>query len=167
MLCLHAVTDQEGHPLEDESGMFSCTQWCKIFESRTEGEQHPAHETILEFCTKWTIDKQEFDEMIVTQEESAPGPDGIPYGIYRCAGGLGSSFLNDAYKCVLEGGPTHFAASTTVNDNGLIVRSPDALRPLTLCNCECKIIHHGDLLRPAKVLHWVFHPLRDASLPDK
>ena len=24
--------------------------------------------------------------------------------------------------------------------HGLIVRSPDALRPLTLCNCDCKII---------------------------
>ena len=97
--------------------------------------------------------------MIATTKESAPGPgpDGIPYGIHRCAGGLGSS-IYDAYKCVLEGGavPTHCAASrtifipksSTVDDNGirphlsmasrfgLIVRSPVALRPLTLCNCE-------------------------------
>ena len=51
---------------------------------------------------------------------------------------------------VLEGGavPAHFAASRTVffpkssevNGNGLVVRSPDALRPLTLCNCDCKIV---------------------------
>ena len=54
------------------------------------------------------------------------------------------SMLNDAFQRVLEGGavPTHFAASrtrfipksSTVDDNGLIVRSSDALRPLTLCN---------------------------------
>ena len=41
----------------------------------------------------------------------------------------------------------HFAArmtvfipkSTTANEHGWIIRSPDALRPLTLCNCDCKI----------------------------
>ena len=54
-----------------------------------------------------------------------------------------------AYKHVLEGGtfPAFFAESRTVFihnssdvDNGRIVRSPEALRPLTLCNCDCKIL---------------------------
>ena len=31
---------------------------CKIFESRTEGEPHPAHETILEFVHKAPEDTQ-------------------------------------------------------------------------------------------------------------
>ena len=30
--------------------------------------------------------------------------------------------------------------SSTVEDTGLIERSPDALRPLTPCNCDCKSI---------------------------
>ena len=64
--------------------------------------------------------------------------------------GLGSHILFNAYKRVLEGGaiPAQFAASrtvffpksSTVDGNGFIVRSPDALRPPTLCNCDCKII---------------------------
>ena len=76
--------------------------------------------------------------------------DGHPERIYRCAGGLGSHFLFNVYKRVLEGGvvPTHLAASktvfipksSTVHDNGVIVKSSDALRPLTLCICECKMI---------------------------
>ena len=99
---------------------------------------------------QWEIDKREFDEMIATKKESAPGPDGIPYSFYRCAGRLGSQFLFDAKKRVLEGAAvsTEFAASrtvfvpksSTVDDDGLIVRSPDASRPLSLCNCDCKII---------------------------
>ena len=44
--------------------------------------------------------------------------------------------------------PEHFAESRTVfipkasdiDDNGRIIRSPDALRPLTLCNCDCKLL---------------------------
>ena len=61
------------------------------------------------------MDKQEFDEMIATKKESAPGPDGVPYGIYRCAGGLGFRFLFNAYRIVVEGGSVLpcFASSRT------------------------------------------------------
>ena len=148
MLCLHAVTDEDGHPMEneDESGMRLCAYWCKIFEARAEGERHHCHETILRYVHKapddiqWKIDRHEFDEMMVTKWESAPGPDGIPYSIYRCAAGLSSQFLFNVYKRVLEGGvvPAHIAASRTVfipkssdvDGNGL--KAPDALRLLAL-----------------------------------
>ena len=79
---------------------------------------------------------------------AAPGPDGIPYGVYRCAGGLGSKFLFNAYQAVLEGRNITdcFAESRTVfipktsdtDDLGRIIRYPDALRSLTLCNCDCE-----------------------------
>ena len=178
MPCLHAVTDDEGLLLdeEDESGMRLCTYWSRLFESRTEDERHHAYETTLEFVqkapedTQWTVDKEEFDEMIATEKESAPGPDGIPNGIYRCAGGLGSRFEFNANNPVVEGGSvtTHPAArSFTVDDNGLIVRSPDVLRPLTLCNCDWQDHHHCDLLWPPSVLHDdVSTRPCDVSLPD-
>ena len=38
---------------------------------------------------RWEIDRNEFDELMAATKESAQGPDGIPYGLYRCAGGLG------------------------------------------------------------------------------
>ena len=31
------------------------------------------------------IDTHDFDEMIATKKESAPGLHGFPYGLYRCA----------------------------------------------------------------------------------
>ena len=58
-------------------------------------------------------------------------------------------FLFNANKHVLEGGtiPALFAESRTVfipkssvDDNGRIVRSLEAPRPLTLCNCDCTIL---------------------------
>ena len=36
------------------------------------------------------------------------------------------------------------------DDNGRIIRSPDALRPLTLCNCDCKLITSAI----CRGLHW-------------
>ena len=49
-LCLYAVTDEDGHPLESEdaSGMRLRAYWGKIFEARAEGDQHHCHETILQ-----------------------------------------------------------------------------------------------------------------------
>ena len=94
------------------------------------------------------------------KKDSAPGPDGIPYGAYRCAGGLGSQFHFNVYRLLLGGGtvPEHFAESRTVffprtpdiDDNGRIIRSPDALRPLTLCNCDCKLLTSAF----CRALHW-------------
>ena len=131
-------------------GMILCAYWSMMFEARVEGERHHCHETLLDYVqkapdnTQREIDQHEFDEMIATKTESAPGPDGIPYSIYWCAGGLGSQFLFIACKRVIEGGAVsmEFAPSRTVflpDDNGLIARPPDALRPLTLRNCDCKI----------------------------
>ena len=158
MLCLHAVTDEDGHPLEneDESGRRLCDYWGTIFQARAEGPRHHQYENILRYVQKApddirrVIDKNELDELMALNKESAPGPDVIPYSFYSCAGGLGSRILFCAYKHVLEGGtiPAHFAKSRTVfipkssviDDNGRIIRSPEALRPLTLCTCDCKIL---------------------------
>ena len=80
ILCLHAVTDEDGHPLENEdgSGRRLCEDWGEMFEARVEGERHPAQETILGYVQNapddigWEIDRNEFDELVATQSESAP-----------------------------------------------------------------------------------------------
>ena len=156
MLCLNDVTDADGLPLEneDESGRRLSECWGTIFQARVEGEMHRLHEAILRCVqqapadTRWEIDRNELDELMATQKESAPGPDGIPCSFYRCAGKLGSQVLFNAYKHVLEGGavPALFAESRTVfipkssdDNSGRIVRSPEALRPLILCITNMKI----------------------------
>ena len=120
-----------------------CTCWSKIFESRTEDERHHAHETILEYVQKapddihWEIDKREFDEMIAAKKESSPGPDGfqkVSTGV-RVGWGLTSclTLLNVCMRVALcpyaslRAGPFSFPKSY-------------AVRPLTLCDCDCKII---------------------------
>ena len=141
---------------EEESGSRLCTCWSRIFEALLEEEQRPLHETILRHVQKelgnlpWTMDRQCFDDLNATKKEFAPDPDGIPDSFHRCAGGLGSQFLFNAYEFAVEGGDIsqHFAASRIVfiaksavaNEDGKFFRSRDALRPLTLCNYDYKII---------------------------
>ena len=96
VLCLSAVTDENGHPLdnEDESGRRLREYWEFIFQGRVEGPRHHQYEDILRYVQKapddihWTIDRTEFDELIAMKKDSALGPDEIPYGAYRCAGRL-------------------------------------------------------------------------------
>ena len=168
VLTLSAVTDEEGHPLEneDESGRRLCEYWGTIFQARQEGPRHFQHEETLRFVQQapndinWTIDRAEFDDLLASKKDSAPGPDGIPYGVYRCAGGLGSKFLFNAYQAVLEGRNISdcFAESRTVfipktsdtNDLGRIIRSPDALRPLHTVQLRLQTPYICYLSRPSQ-----------------
>ena len=45
---------------------------------------------------RWIVDQTELDDLLALKKDSAPGPDGIPYGAHRCAGSLGSKFLFNA-----------------------------------------------------------------------
>ena len=70
--------------------------------------------------------------------------------MYRSAGGIGAKSLFAANEPILRetAPPPGFGASRTVftpknsdaNAQGLLIRTPEALRPLTLCNCDCEVI---------------------------
>ena len=100
VLTLSAVTDEEGHPLEneDESGRRLCEYWGTMFQARQEGPRHYQHEEILRFVQRapddinWTIDQAEFGDLLALKEDSAPGLDGVSCGVYRCAVALVQSF---------------------------------------------------------------------------
>ena len=99
-----------------------CEYWRTIFQARQESPRHFQHEEILRFVQQSpddinrAPDQAEFDDLLASKKDSAPEPDGIPYGVYRCAGGLGSKFLFRVYQAVLEGSniPDCFAENRTV-----------------------------------------------------
>ena len=77
VLCLHAVTDEDGHPLEneDESGRRLCEDWGTIFQARAEGPRHHLFENLLQYVQeapddiRWTIDRTEFDELFALKKD--------------------------------------------------------------------------------------------------
>ena len=165
VLSLSAVTDEEGHPLEneDESGR----RLLSIGEPFSRHARKARGITSMKtFCgmsnrlLMTSVGPLIRLSLFAVKKNSAPGPDGIPYGAYRCAGGLGSQILFNAYRAVLEGSaiPDCFAESRTIfipkssdiDDFGRIIRSLDALRPLTLCTCDCKLLTSAI----CRGLHW-------------
>ena len=115
--------------------------------------------TILGFVQKarediqWTVDKQQLHKMIATQKEPAPGFDGIHYGIRRCAGGLGSHFLSNAKRAVVEGGSVPHALLRVGPFSFPICRRQSSYLEVTGCTASIDPVelwlqnhHHGDLL---------------------
>ena len=55
-----------------------------------EGPRHHQHEDTLRYVQqapddiRWTTDQAEFDDLLALKKDSAPGPDGIPYGLQMC-----------------------------------------------------------------------------------
>ena len=91
---------------------------------------------------------EEFGELLAGRRGSAPGPDGLPYSVHRCTRRIGTNCAVEAYyRNVFRGGrpPGGFAAGRTVfanlvDRNGQLERAPDALRPLTQLNRDCKVL---------------------------
>ena len=127
-----------------------CTTW------RTEDERHHAHETILEYVqkapddVKWEIDKREFDEMIATKKKNplldqmvfqmVSAGVRVGWGSTSCSMLINVCLSGAVPTHLLQAGPFSFPSPPMSTTMVFIVRPPDAFRPLTLCNCDCKIM---------------------------
>ena len=87
----------------------------------------------------WTIAFSAFEEML----------EGLPCRVYRSAGGIGAKFLFVLTKQFCWGRSPGWYRSVPhcvhpkngdTNAQGLLIRTPEALRLLTLCNFDGKII---------------------------
>ena len=88
-------------------------------------------------------------DLLASKRESALALMDCLTVFFRCAGCIGAQFLFAAYQATVQAaalsqgfgaGPAVFPKSGEVNAQGLLIRSPGSLRPLTLCNCDCKIL---------------------------
>ena len=115
-----------------------------------EGPRHHQHEDILRYVQqalddiRWTVDQAEFNDLLALTKHSAPGPDGIPYGAY--------AFLEGGAvpDCFAESRTVFISKTSDIDDSGRIIRSQDALRPLTFCNCDDKLLTSAI----CRGLHW-------------
>ena len=108
VLSLSTLTDEEEHPSEngDDSWKKTLSTW-EPFSRHSRNARGITNTKI--FCdmsnnlfmtSVGLLIRLSLMTSLLFQTDSASGPDGIPYCAYRCAGGLGSKFLFDAYKAV-------------------------------------------------------------------
>ena len=152
--CKRLPKDDFRYYLEDadEAGAKLCRHWAGIFQARDGDLQDRAFETTLDFVHRapedlqWTLNKEDFDAMLAAKG-SALATDGLLYSGHRSARSTGSQLLA-AHEKHLVG--EHFSTelhrrvfipkSDAADTWGRIVRSPDALRLLTLWYCDCNVL---------------------------
>ena len=103
--------------------------------------------------------------------DSAPGPDGIPYKVYRNLWSQLGPFLLEAWKystnIKILPLDQRVSAITLLPKQG---KSPDRIenwRPITLTNCDLKIFTKLLSNRVSKVLDKLIHPSQTAYIPGR
>jgi hypothetical protein len=103
--------------------------------------------------------------------DSAPGPDGIPYKIYRKLWNLLGPFLLDSWKYSNTVGllpmDQRVSTITLLPKAGKALNKIENWRPITLSNCDLKLFTKLYANRVSKVLDKIIHPCQTAYIPGR
>ena len=113
----------------------------------------------------------DLQEALSTCKDTSPGPDGIPYLIYSKYWKLMGPILLEAWKYSVKTGtlPTSHLESiiTLLPKEGKDTKDIKNWRPITLSNCDSKIITKALSLKTSKVLESIIDPSQTAYVPGR
>ncbi len=117
------------------------------------------------------ITKAELFNTLKSCSDSAPGPDGIPYSYYKVFWNFFGDILVQAWNESLESGllPQSHRSSLLrlLPKQGKDLTKITNWRPITLSNCDHKLITKCYANRLTKIIQTVIHPNQTAYLPGK
>jgi len=117
------------------------------------------------------ITLEELKLVIDSCDETAPGPDGIPYKVYKRLWSTVGQHLLDAWKYSLSIGllplDQRISAITLLPKSGKTLDRIENWRPITLSNCDLKIFTKLISNRVSKVLDKLIHPSQTAYIPGR
>lgn len=106
-----------------------------------------------------------------TCKNSSPGPDGIPYIVYRKFWKLTGPIILDAWKHSTETQslpPSHYESIITLlPKEGKDISDIKNWRPITLSNCDSKIITKALSIKVSKVLESIIDDSQTAYVPGR
>ncbi len=117
------------------------------------------------------LTKEELYSVLITCKDSAPGPDGIPYSYYRHFWNIFGDILTQSWSDALEKGclpDSHQVSILKLLPK--VGKDPTKLtnwRPITLSNCDHKLITKCLARRLTTALKPCLHPNQTAYLPGK
>ncbi len=120
---------------------------------------------------KKPITKQEIYDSLKTCKESAPGPDGITYDIYKKLWDIFGNLIFEAWEHSVKTGilPTTQRDSviTLLEKKGKDKTKIENLRPISLSNCDIKICTKAIALRTNKVTNSILTNTQTGYIPGK
>jgi len=117
------------------------------------------------------ITLDELKETLKGCKDSSPGPDGITYSIYKEFWDIVGKYIVDSWNHSLRTGslpPSHKESVLTLLPKpGKDLREIKNWRPITLTNCDAKIITKALAVRMSKVLEDIVDPSQTAYIPGR
>jgi exonuclease III len=155
---------------------FYQTLYAKNEEIKEDGE-----EDFYKFCPKLSekdanyMDEKltifDLEKALTTCKESAPGPDGIPYVIYKKFWKSTGHIILAAWNHSLTTGrltKSHEeSVITLLPKDGKDKRDIKNWRPITLSNCDSKIITKALAIKMSKILETIIDPQQTAYVPGR
>jgi exonuclease III len=153
-ISLSAVTDPDGIPQScpEAAAKLLEDHWKPVFAEKVIAAE--AAILLMPFIQKvppglsWAIDRSGFYELMAKPRDSAPGPDGIPYGAWRAAGTILYDVMFEAFVAFTSGSPlppqfndcnlAFIPKGDNPEDFHLVARSPSTTRPISLSNTDSK-----------------------------
>ncbi len=132
-------------------------------------------------CPKLNSDQREYVDAPLTVEEitkalqsckeSSPGPDGIPYSVYKALWEISAPIIMESWKYSLINGvlpQSHLdSIITLLPKEGKDTRDIKNWRPITLANCDSKIITKALANRVSVVLESIIEKSQTAYIPGR
>jgi len=122
-------------------------------------------------CLDKEITLEELKKTISACKDSAPGPDGIPYGIYKhfweVLGPYSLKCWNYSCSKGILPDSQRTSSITLLPKEGKDLSNIGNWRPITLTNCDLKIYTKLIANRVSKVLDKIIHPSQTAYIPGR
>lgn len=139
----------------------------------------------------WDIRRRDIAKAIRLSNNSSPGPDGIPYLAWRALGRVGVDYLYEAAACLTtDDGPRLLSDAfpdlpegdhdynlgllcclpkkpTGATPDGDDYYSPDATRPLTIVNCDNRLVASAARFRWEEILAAWISPMQRGFLSNR
>jgi hypothetical protein len=153
-ISLVAVLDPHGIPQAspEASAELLANHWGPVFEAKVIEAESAS--MVMPFTQavpqgiRWVADKEGFFEVMAKPRDSAPGPDGIPFGAWRAAGPKLFDVMFNAFSSFMQGAPlpegfnecnlAFIPKGEDPNDAHLVARTPNTTRPISLSNTDSK-----------------------------
>jgi hypothetical protein len=152
-----------------------------LYKKGNNGSENEIDNDFFQHCPKLNEkSKQLLDEDISVEElakalssckESAPGPDGITYKVYKKFWSILSSSIIESWIFSVETGilpPSHLdSALSLLPKEGKNLNEIKNWRPITLSNCDSKIITKALATRMSNHLNEIIDPSQTAYVPGR
>jgi hypothetical protein len=178
---INKISDGERVHFGHEQVIKGITNFYKNLYEKKEMNKEEKDNSFYDNCPKLSDNHKEYMEKDINLDElkkalwtckdSSPGPDGIPYSVYKKLCSITGPIILNSWLYSLQIGtlpPSHLeSAITLLPKEGKDAGDIKNWRPITLSNCDAKIITKAIAIKTSKIIDSIIDVSQTAYVPGR